>query len=39
MSTEIIKLSSIKNNLQSIFNNLVTRFKGSKNYDITLVIQ
>ena len=39
MTTEIIKLNSIKNNLQSLFNNLRNKFQSAKNYDITLVIQ
>jgi hypothetical protein len=39
MSTEIIKLNSFKNNLQSIFATLVSKFRSPQSYDITLVIQ
>ena len=39
MSTEIIKLNSFKNNLQSIFSTLVSKFRSPQSYDITLVIQ
>ena len=39
MSTEVIKLNSLKSNVQSIFNSIVSKFRSPHNYDITLVIQ
>ena len=39
MPTEIIKLSSLRNNLEAVFNGLINKFRGSSNYEITMVIQ
>jgi len=39
METEIIKLNSLKNGLQSLFGNLAAKFRSKKNYDITVIMQ
>ena len=39
MTTEIIKVNSFRNNVQAIFANLLSRFKGQNSYDLTLVIK
>ena len=39
METEIIKLNSVKNSLNSLFENLAAKFRPNKNYDVTVILQ